>query len=713
MKKIIAFPHFSLALVALQPAVKLSTQLEDVSGVELSCSTAAFSVTSQRPLYTASADGFLDECSSIRGPKGWLATVGYNTCGTTSTYISGGSHLYANEVVDDAGHGFIISCRCSGRVCHSQVLPKAPHLFRVQAADAPLELTAYPVPAGPKPRNAVRAARPDTRPDIRPDPRTYEVSAPPAAGFLRLRDCNLRNKTTGAEMQVIADSCPTSSKIDVRVHKSTGIGHLAFSATHPPETELVCTFAASPQQSPSLASLCGPRRLRRRVTAALPPKPNSTNSPPAAAAAGMWRDWQMPKRLLQHTENTASFHQTDPLRAFHQIDQIDPASWPPPRRRLSTFQDEINKRLKKLNADESIVSQIRTQLMDANEEFDPLVLMPYAPGNDYYVGLMDGSKAHPMLGRFGADVGWDQWGASISRDNRLGDTAVKVGKKDGVTVSQSVGVKNRSVQTDVRYKDMVRVDAGHDLELDQYHVGTFVKGFGVDVKRENDQDATGVLVETPNVTVGAMGNLLDRNYGARIRIKDVEVMARHDFDQHLYEDKKKLATELAIKAGPHLGVAVGTDLRQEKFGLGLGLNGTQFGGMADLDDRQLKLTSTLRARRGDPWHYYVEADLPDAKSRATHAAVGVGKTDRHVVTAGGGIGDDGLPEFMARWSGRDAAVQVQLDDKTNQKRKFTTGFQFGRFHYVWDSNLLLENIPVPLVAGLDPRTVSELINANG
>lgn len=296
----------------------------------------------------------------------------------------------------------------------------------------------------------------------------------------------------------------------------------------------------------------------------------------------------------------------------------------------------------------------------------------------------------------------DNLGVSWNRGVNNRQTGVKVGT-DQAWVGADVALQQRRASATVAWKDF-HVNALTTLEQQEIGVGVKYGKYGVSTVRNNQEDATSVEVTTPYVAVGTLANFLDRNYGQKIRVKDFEIVARHDFNEHIYQDPGKLASEFMVSYKDY-GVAVGTDVVDAQYGVSIGIKGYQFSVLRDFDERQTDFVGNF----GDGWQLYISQDAPDPYSNTMFARVGFGNLKKAYVLAGAGVGDDGIPEFNARYHGKKAAIVMDLEGSGVGDRTLVTGFSFGKFTYVWNSKMALDNLRVPLMVGVEPLQVKNLL----
>lgn len=224
-------------------------------------------------------------------------------------------------------------------------------------------------------------------------------------------------------------------------------------------------------------------------------------------------------------------------------------------------------------------------------------------------------------------------------------------------------------------------------------VGVGYKDWGFGMERNNKDDSLYGQFEAPNVTVKALTDLGGRNYGANIEVKDFGFLLRHDFDEHIKQDPSKLGTEFMV-AYKSAGVAVGTDVKDTKYGVSVGLLGYQMSVLKDFNDRQ----TDFQGNFGDGWQLYTSYDAPDANDRGVRAKVGFGKLDKIYVDAGAGIKKDMTPELSTslRTKKSHIVLDFNADGPGKDKRYATALFNIGKFSYRWKSDIALENIYLPL-----------------
>lgn len=193
------------------------------------------------------------------------------------------------------------------------------------------------------------------------------------------------------------------------------------------------------------------------------------------------------------------------------------------------------------------------------------------------------------------EIVYDDWAAKWGRDSNSRRTEVQVGNADGF-VGSSIDLKNRASLTKVGWSDSV-LSVGQDTVAQSTGVG-FAKGdYGVNVQRGNLHRSTGVEAAARHVESATIVDLTDRDYGQRVKVRDFELSVRHDFNEFVKPTLRSVATEVALFYRT-VGVAVGTDVGDQRYGVTVGVRGYQVSAERDFDGRETRFQGNWGGPRG-------------------------------------------------------------------------------------------------------------------
>eukprot|EP00919_Chromeraceae_sp_WS-2016_P050058 GHVR01118717.1.p1 GENE.GHVR01118717.1~~GHVR01118717.1.p1 ORF type:complete len:251 (+),score=57.39 GHVR01118717.1:565-1317(+) len=230
-------------------------------------------------------------------------------------------------------------------------------------------------------------------------------------------------------------------------------------------------------------------------------------------------------------------------------------------------------------------------------------------------------------------------------------------------------------------------------------LGLYVGRYGVRVDRDLDDLATAVEVVARSFEIGTLIDRRDREYGARIKLRNFEFSMRHDFfdiQDPLTNDNSysSLATELFF-GWRSFGVSVGSDFINTRYGVSVSMLGYECSMVRDFDER---ITDT-QVNWGN-YQLALNGDFVDPFSRELYGRVGFGRLGRAWVSAGAGVGNDGVPQSSFQVESPNAAVGFDFIE--DGKRLYLFSVSVGKFTYVWESATLLSNVKLPQAAFVLP-----------
>eukprot|EP00919_Chromeraceae_sp_WS-2016_P060073 GHVR01142726.1.p1 GENE.GHVR01142726.1~~GHVR01142726.1.p1 ORF type:complete len:212 (+),score=45.27 GHVR01142726.1:89-724(+) len=126
-----------------------------------------------------------------------------------------------------------------------------------------------------------------------------------------------------------------------------------------------------------------------------------------------------------------------------------------------------------------------------------------------------------------AEVQYDQWVTSWGRDFGARQTSVEV--QDGnFVIGAGVGLVDREFELYMGWGKSILSYSLDESDLEgglAYSLGKY----GVRVDKDLDDIATGVEVVARGVELGVVIDRRDRDYGARVKIRNFELSLRHDY----------------------------------------------------------------------------------------------------------------------------------------------------------------------------------------
>ncbi|CEM09749.1 unnamed protein product [Vitrella brassicaformis CCMP3155] len=296
------------------------------------------------------------------------------------------------------------------------------------------------------------------------------------------------------------------------------------------------------------------------------------------------------------------------------------------------------------------------------------------------------------------EIVYDNWSVQWGRDIEAGgDTAVQVGN-DLAFVGVGVGKKEREVSVNAGVGKFA-ISYSSDESDAEAGAGVAYGAYSVRVDQDADDRQTAVEVVARGVETGTNVDILDRDYGQRVKVRNTEVAVRHDFndfDDPTTDDDEELATE--VFAGyKSVAVAVGQDVQDTEYAVSVGVLGYQFSVLRDFDERE----TDFQGNWGDGYQLVLNGDFPDPANTEVFIQVGFGVLGVTYVQVGAGVGGDGIPQGSAEVETEDFGLGFDFIDDLGD-RLFLYSITVGKFTYVWESEVVPEGLKIPLILGAGP-----------
>eukprot|EP00920_Eleutheroschizon_duboscqi_P008097 GHVT01018843.1.p1 GENE.GHVT01018843.1~~GHVT01018843.1.p1 ORF type:complete len:955 (+),score=52.30 GHVT01018843.1:1104-3968(+) len=299
------------------------------------------------------------------------------------------------------------------------------------------------------------------------------------------------------------------------------------------------------------------------------------------------------------------------------------------------------------------------------------------------------------------DIVYDDWAVAWGRDHAARATEVTVGNVIGnVGVRMNAEAREMGLSTGWGINHMIVTS---NAVREEVGVG-FIRGnYGVNVIRGNIDRSTDVEIVARATELTTIADVSDRDYGQRVKVRDLEVSVAHDFDEFVNQDPAEFATAVSLFYRT-VGVSVETDVQDTKYAFQFGTRGYQFTAIRDFDERESAFVTNF----GNGWQILMEGNFIDSMSEELWTKVGFGKFGRAYVSAGLGIGDDGIPQGSAELQSDDVGLMVDFRQKGGD-RNFLYALTVGKFSYSWDSLVIPDNISLPgVLPSVDPITVAPM-----
>eukprot|EP00745_Piridium_sociabile_P040182 TRINITY_DN76691_c0_g1_i1.p1 TRINITY_DN76691_c0_g1~~TRINITY_DN76691_c0_g1_i1.p1 ORF type:complete len:483 (+),score=42.80 TRINITY_DN76691_c0_g1_i1:454-1902(+) len=292
----------------------------------------------------------------------------------------------------------------------------------------------------------------------------------------------------------------------------------------------------------------------------------------------------------------------------------------------------------------------------------------------------------------GNSIQYDNWSVFWARNQQDRETYVRVGNDKGY-FGAAIGVPDQSAAVHTGWGNFALASSVEVTDMEA-GVGIAYGAYGVRVDNDLDDYQTAVEVVAGAVEVDTVVDMLDRDYGQRVKVRNTEIAFRHDFfdvQDPDVDDDVELATEIVVSHKSSI-VALGFDVDDSEYGVSVGKNDKQFALLRDFDERQ----THFQGNWGDNWQLVLNGDFPDFQSTEVFTQVGFGKLGNAYVEVGAGVGGDGIPQGMAEIETEDLGLAMNFVDDDGD-RVLLYSISIGKFSYVWESWIILDNIRVPLV----------------
>ncbi|CEL95635.1 unnamed protein product [Vitrella brassicaformis CCMP3155] len=330
-----------------------------------------------------------------------------------------------------------------------------------------------------------------------------------------------------------------------------------------------------------------------------------------------------------------------------------------------------------------MVGEVEGQIVSPPISLNPLQPFPF-----------NANTPEDLFSEIANEIIWDNWSINWGRDFLNRETSVQVGN-DVAFVGIGIDTLVREQLVNVGYgKTTVTVSTDEqDLEGG---VGVMVGSYGVRVDADLDDRQYAIEAVARGTEVGANIDKLDRDYGVRVKVRSTEVTVRHDFfdvQDISTNDDEELATEVFV-GYKSTGVAIGSDVDDTEYGVSVGTLGYQFSVLRDFDERQ----TDFQGNWGDGYQLVLNGDFPDPADTEVFVQVGFGVLGTTYVQVGAGVGGDGIPQGSAEVETDDVSFGVDFIDDLGE-RFFLFGLTVGKFTYTWESEVIPDNLQIPLILG--------------
>ena len=255
---------------------------------------------------------------------------------------------------------------------------------------------------------------------------------------------------------------------------------------------------------------------------------------------------------------------------------------------------------------------------------------------------------------------------------------------------QSLGLKEGFSKTNFGWKDVYTSVLAVEEE-EELAVGVIKGKYGVNVDYSNLQKATMVDVIAGKVEVGTLVNVLDQDYGQRVKVGDFDILIRHDFDEFMDQDPDEVATEVFL-GFKSVGVSVMTDLVDTEYGVVVSVKGQTVSWIQDFDEHVRRIQTNV----GNGWQAVLAQDLPDEYSDKTFNQFGVGKLDKLYIAVGAGVATNKVPLATVDVQTRDTKVGVALREEDEQNL-LTLSLGIGDVSYEWESVVYPVEVTIPIL----------------
>ncbi|PPS94194.1 Uncharacterized protein GY17_00002957 [Cryptosporidium hominis] len=227
--------------------------------------------------------------------------------------------------------------------------------------------------------------------------------------------------------------------------------------------------------------------------------------------------------------------------------------------------------------------------------------------------------------------------------------------------------------------------------------------YGVRVDRSSTINAWGVDLQARYFISSTLVSFGLREYAQHISVREIGLSLRHSFSQKEVVVGQQFSTE-AIASFKTLFVDVATNVRNKSYGFAFGLRGYQFTVVRNFSTR----TTDFLGNWGNGWQLLLSSTFPGKDDPTIVTRAGAGRLGRSFVLAGAGIGRDMVPIVSFQTQLDDVGVILEFSPSVNE-RIFAYSIEINHFAYFWESIFFAERVPVPIVLGIEPKELSNVV----
>jgi len=306
-----------------------------------------------------------------------------------------------------------------------------------------------------------------------------------------------------------------------------------------------------------------------------------------------------------------------------------------------------------------------------------------------------------LVGEWAQKLYIHNWGGDLTHDASIREGSfrfgndefwggVGIGLEEGM-VQNSWGVRRVAVQQ--VYDELIQ-EIGQSVTVRDYHIG---------VDHSQTLRSSAVDVGTKRVNTSTLAKVEDRDYGQRVKVKNLEVMVRHDFDHYLKKDTDgEVASEVHVEY-KSLYISADTDLIAKKGGVAVGLGGNKVAIIRDTDDRN----GYVNVLMNGGWQWLSAFDMPDEKGGEVQwMRHGFGKLNRFFGRVGAGVQADGMPAGSVDLQTRNLGFSTQYK-QAGPRQVYTYSINVGDTTYSWESEVLPQNLKLPRIFGTSAIPAAE------
>lgn len=297
---------------------------------------------------------------------------------------------------------------------------------------------------------------------------------------------------------------------------------------------------------------------------------------------------------------------------------------------------------------------------------------------------------------------YDNWWAEWSRSPTARATWALVANNFGF-LSLGLGLRDGITDFATGWSDVV-INAYTNNANSEVSLGIAKGRYGVfaDISRRSHAAAAEVIGRF--FEVATLADFGDRDYGFRIRVRNLDISVRHDFDEFYNPAGDTFATQFLVAYGP-LGVVGGIDIPDTRYALGLGYRGTSVTVQRDFDERK----TSMVAEFGRAWELSLDTDFVDQQSDEVFARIGFGRLAHAFFSIGAGISEEGIPEAYAGLQLPDTLVEFQLFQTAPPNYLLQYAITVRKMTYVWRTEIVPRNLRVPNFLGFMPQQVHDFL----